>query len=208
MRPTIALAALLALVVVALAGPADARRIRRACTDGEPGCDVDTACDDRCTFAFCRVLCLVAPCPDIFSPCQRPDADLLVEVPLRRNGTAPGRRRVSLGRGNHAILRCEPPSRGTCKPPLTTGCRSDLPPEECAAHDGEHARRGLAPEPSCHCRTQDAGTPCDRATDCQGLCLAELGGGDGVARCSPHLVEFGCFALRDDEGGTHALCID
>jgi hypothetical protein len=206
-HPTIAPLVLAALVLTSLAEPADARRLRQVCTDGDRTCDVDAACDGRCTFAFCRVLCLVPPCPDVFGPCDRPDAELLVDVPLRRGGKAPGRRRVGLGRGLHAALRCVPET-DRCKPPLTTGCRSDLPPEECAAHDGEHARRGLAPEPSCHCRTQDAGTPCDRATDCQGLCLAELGGGDGVARCSPHLLEFGCFALRDDEGGTHALCID
>jgi hypothetical protein len=207
MRARVGIATLAAVVLLGLAAVADARRLRQVCTDGDPTCDADATCDQRCTFAFCRVPCLVAPCPDIFTPCDgQPDAPLLAEVPLRRGGKAVGRRRVSLGRGVHAALRCVP-SGGRCKPALTTGCRWDLPADECAAHDGEYRRRGLAPGPSCHCRTRDAGTPCERAVDCQGLCLAKLGG-DGGARCSAHLVEFGCFALRDDEGETHALCID
>jgi hypothetical protein len=196
---------LVALALVLAAAPSSARRASVACIEGDVTCDLDGGDNARCVFGLCRVLCFVAPCPDVFEPCTRPEAERLVEVPLRRRGKAAGRRLVSLGLRRRVALRCVPP-RDAGKPRLTTGCRSDLAADECAAHDGDFVRGGLLPEPRCQCRTTDAGAPCARGLDCQGFCRAALG--DAEPTCSTHLVEFGCFTNYDDVGNVATLCVD
>jgi hypothetical protein len=96
---------------------------------------------------------------------------------------------------------------GAGKPLLATGCRADMEEPDCEAHAGDYDRRGLSPEPSCHCRTEDGGTPCERAGDCEGMCIAPLDATTG-GQCSEHVVEFGCFTLFDDAGTPQRLCAD
>jgi hypothetical protein len=33
-------------------------------------------------------------------------------------------------------------------------------------------------------------------------------GGSGAARCSEHVVEFGCFTILDRDGNARTLCVD
>ncbi len=54
MRTRWLLSSALALVLgVVATQPAAARRIRLTCTDGDPSCDADHACDGGCTFLAC-----------------------------------------------------------------------------------------------------------------------------------------------------------
>lgn len=183
---TRSLAALLALLALTtLAFPAGARQLRVVCNDGDPACDLDRSCD-----GVCRMV--VGPGEPL-------------AVRLRKHGQAAGRRARRIGR-HLLVARCLPPTHA-CKPALTSGCRADMDASQCAAHDGDFGRGGLAPAPSCQCRTSDAGTPCARDGDCQGLCFAPLGA-DAPFRCSAHVTEFGCLAILDDQGNRQALCID
>lgn len=187
MRSSRWLAVTLAVLALGRASPdADARRRSVVCTDGDPLCDLDRACN-----GVCRVLL---------------DGRVPLAIPLRMRLQRPGRRVRRLGR-DLVVARCLP-ATSPCKPALATGCRADLAAGECAAHAGDYDHRGLNPNPACHCQTEDGGTPCTRDGDCQGMCLAPLGDGDAPFRCSAHVAEFGCFAVLDDRGERQALCVD
>jgi len=179
--------AVLAFLALASVAPdVRAQPFRVMCTDGDPACDLDRSCDGVCRMVV-------------------PGARNALVIRLRKHRHAAGRRRARVGR--HVVVAdCLPPA-GACKPALTTGCRADMDAGQCAAHDGDFARGGLLPDPSCHCRTADAGMRCTRDGDCQGMCLAPLDA-DASFRCSAHLTEFGCFAVLDDQGVQHTLCID
>jgi hypothetical protein len=195
----------LALAALFFAG-AEARVVHVACTDGDASCDVDRACDRACTFALCRVPCLVAPCPDVFTSCppERMDA---TPVRLALGQGRRARRQVSRLGETRLVLRCRAARNTSCKPALTTGCRSDLGADACAEHDGDYGVHGLSGQPTCLCRTDDASAPCTRTTDCEGICLAvDLQATSG--QCSVHVVEFGCFVRLDDEGRAQGLCVD
>lgn len=200
----IRLALLVACAVVLLWAIPSSGALHLRCRDGQRACDVDAACDGVCTFAFCPVVCVRAPCPPIYRPCdgQQPEA---LRATVRLDGRRKKVRRQTVGR-TRVVLACRP-GRSGCKPPLTTGCRAQMEKEACEAHAGDYDRRGLSPTPSCHCRTRDAGAPCGRDGDCQGLCFTDLDGQD-TPHCSAHVVEFGCFTLLDERGEPHALCID
>jgi hypothetical protein len=81
-------------------------------------------------------------------------------------------------------------------------------PEECRACRGDWGVHGLAPTPSCNCRTTDAGKRCTDGADCQGMCLAAAGAagreiveagpparGFFVGKCSEMVTVFGCNQL-------------
>jgi hypothetical protein len=199
--PAISVLLLLALLAPT-AGAAPALRL--ACADGA-ACDADRTADGACTFALCRVPCGQPACRAAYAPCLDPPADTVrVLVPLGR-GERPRRRVTRVGR-TRVVLRCQPPGDAGA-PPLASGCRTEMDAAACAAHGGDYEAAGLLPTPSCRCRMDDAGTPCRHAGDCQGLCLAPLDD-PADARCSVHLIEFGCWVVRDAEGVSRRLCID
>jgi hypothetical protein len=98
--------------------------------------------------------------------------------------------------------------------------------EECKACHGEWGAHGLAQMTSCLCRTTDAGKPCYRRSDCQGLCVAgenvkrevvQAGPpaqGYFVGRCAEFNPIFGCMRVLDQAGPgpldepPGVLCID
>jgi hypothetical protein len=97
------------------------RSVRGTCTDGDPGCDADGACNGVCTFAEC----LDASCGTTSD----------IPVALRKNGRAPGQL-VSKTRGLRLRLRCLP-RRGACPAAGTTTTTSTtsttLPGRPCTA---------------------------------------------------------------------------
>ena len=97
------------------------RAVRGSCTDGDPTCDVDGACDGVCTFAEC----LDASCGTTSE----------IPVALRKGGRAPGQL-VSKTRGLKLRLRCMP-RRGACPAVVTTTSTSTtsttLPGRPCTA---------------------------------------------------------------------------
>jgi hypothetical protein len=204
--PFRALPGLVAAALLLAAASAGARPLRVVCADGE-ACDADLSCDGSCTYSFCEAACPAPPCAPAFRPCDGHPAEARrVTVPLRRGGRKAARRAVRVGRSRF-VLRCTPSPFEVCKPALATGCRFDLPETECAAHEGDFEARGLLGLPACHCRTRDAGRPCARDTQCQGMCVAPLDE-PGRAACTAHLVEFGCFVVLDARGEPAALCVD
>jgi hypothetical protein len=97
------------------------RAVRGTCTDGDPACDADGACNGVCTFAAC----LDATCASTSD----------IPVALRKNGKAPGQL-VSKTRGLRLRLRCLP-RRGACPAVSTTTTTSTtsttLPGRRCMA---------------------------------------------------------------------------
>ncbi len=71
----------------------------------------------------------------------------------------------------------------------------------CEASGGEWRIAGLMPEPACIPNYSDAGKTCEKATDCQGTCLADRN------ECSASWV-FGCHSLRDETGDVLEICVD
>jgi hypothetical protein len=97
------------------------RAVRGTCTDGDPGCDADGACDGVCTFAQC------------LDPTCAATSD--IPVALRKNGRAPGQL-VSRTRGLRVRLRCLP-RRGACPAvgatTTTSTTSTTLPGRACTA---------------------------------------------------------------------------
>ena len=80
--------------------------------------------------------------------------------------------------------------------------------DQCRACRGDWAVHGLAPEPSCDCRTADAGKRCTDGADCEGSCVAasedperqvvEPGPqprGFFVGKCSEFVTVWGCHRI-------------
>lgn len=75
---------------------------------------------------------------------------------------------------------------------------------DCRACNGVWKTHGLSRNPSCNCRTRDAGTRCSDGAECQGQCVAEERAeqvivdpgpparGHFVGRCSDVMTVFGC----------------
>ncbi len=90
----------------------------------------------------------------------------------------------------------------------------------CEAQGGRWGRIGLGPKDECNLPTQDAGTVCADASECEGTCLADLPqaerdrlmrGKEVIAtlgKCSPWRITVGCVAIV--QGGTvnAIICID
>jgi len=92
-------------------------------------------------------------------------------------------------------------------------CTYGLTEEQCIAAGGAWGIWGLAPMPSCMCPSGDGGCPCDEATDCVGLCYAELGeldcGNATQGVCSETKMMFGCFCIFQQAGEPPmGICID
>ena len=81
--------------------------------------------------------------------------------------------------------------------PLTDADRA-----ACLAQGGTVGRGGLLPDEICFRPMPDAGQACTRATDCEGMCLAD------TMTCSKVSPVFGCFEFMDEQGRKQAICVD
>ena len=100
------------------------------------------------------------------------------------------------------VLACALASAGACAR-MTSAPQHT--PDTCRACRGDWAVHGLAPEPSCDCRTVDAGKRCTDGADCQGMCVASPEDPEGevvkdgpnprgyfVGKCSAFKTVWGC----------------
>jgi hypothetical protein len=96
-----------------------------------------------------------------------------------------------------------------------------MPPQnehDCKACNGEWRVHGIAPKPSCNCRTSDGGKRCRDGIECEGLCIAAddperqvtapgpPARGFFVGHCSKFAAVFGCHRPLDD--GASAKPVD
>jgi hypothetical protein len=123
------------------------------------------------------------------------------------------------------------------------GCRRPPPPAPrsagdagrpttvaaCRACNGDFGLHGLAPTPSCLCRTHDAGKRCRGKDDCEAECIGDGGErevtdpgppprGAFVGRCAEFTTTFGCHRFLPARGPSPApvpldeppaeLCVD
>ena len=79
---------------------------------------------------------------------------------------------------------------------------SDTERAECLMKGGSVGRGGLLPDEVCYLPQPDAGKACAKASDCEGMCLAD------TRTCSPVSPMFGCFEFLDETGRTVRICID
>lgn len=73
---------------------------------------------------------------------------------------------------------------------------------DCLAQGGRVGFGGLVPDEVCFRPTRDAGKACTRASDCEGLCLAD------TRSCSAEGPMFGCFSFLDENGQAQDICVD
>ncbi|WP_277818391.1 hypothetical protein [Paragemmobacter straminiformis] len=88
--------------------------------------------------------------------------------------------------------------------PEPTPTPEPVSPEQakCEAKGGTWSATGLAKLHSCIHPTRDSGKSCDRASDCEGLCLSRS------RTCAPVKPLFGCNPILQDDGTEATLCID
>jgi hypothetical protein len=101
--------------------------------------------------------------------------------------------------------------------------------EACRACNGEFGPHGLDQNPTCNCRTRDAGKRCRGKDDCEAECVGDVGErevtsqgpppmGHWVGRCAEFRTTFGCHVFLPPHGGSPAavrldqapeqLCVD
>lgn len=73
---------------------------------------------------------------------------------------------------------------------------------ECLAAGGSVGRGGMLPDEVCYRPLKDAGKACTKASDCEGVCLAES------RTCSEVTPLFGCYEFLDGQGRQLAICVD
>ncbi|WP_407352516.1 hypothetical protein [Luteimonas sp. R10] len=81
---------------------------------------------------------------------------------------------------------------------------------ECLQRGGQWTQLGRASVKQCLLQTTDAGAACTDSDQCEGLCLAPEGSGDGTAvggTCSADTNRFGC-RQRVTAGVAVTLCVD
>jgi hypothetical protein len=110
---------------------------------------------------------------------------------------------------------------GSAEPPRTV--------EACRACNGDFGPHGIDPNPSCNCRTHDAGKRCRGKNDCEGECIGDLGDrevtspgppamGHRLGRCAEFRTSYGCHVFLPPHGASSAavaldqppeqLCVD
>jgi hypothetical protein len=73
---------------------------------------------------------------------------------------------------------------------------------DCLAADGRWALGGLSRQELCFLPNSDAGKACTKASDCEGVCLAE------TKTCAPERPLFGCYSYLGKDGAQGMICRD
>ncbi len=84
----------------------------------------------------------------------------------------------------------------------TTGKPVESERTACEAQGGTYEIGGLAQSYVCFTPLPDAGTTCEKETDCAGFCLSE------TRQCSAVTPQFGCIPHLDETGRELVICID
>lgn len=74
--------------------------------------------------------------------------------------------------------------------------------ETCEAAGGHWDYGGLRHQQLCFMPQPDAGQACSKASDCNGVCLADS------KTCSPEHPIFGCYSYLREDGSESMICVD
>jgi len=73
--------------------------------------------------------------------------------------------------------------------------------QQCVRGGGSWERAGILNLPTCFPSYSDAGQACSKASDCQGICLAD------TRQCS-ETDYFGCYSYLEENGDAVEICVD